>query len=110
MNCEMRKTCAHYRVKCGECDALSSPLGRHPFYTEKNMTKPKFVIFFGSQTATRADGKLNEWLKMHPNVHIISYQYQATQVGHSICIMYVEDMRAVYDYDDRDYSGLLEED
>ena len=51
----------------------------------------KFAIFFGSQSGTRADSKVNEWLKQHPNIRIIDSQYQATQVGHSICIRYEED-------------------
>ena len=72
---------------------------------------PKFVIFFGNQSTTRADGKLNFWLKTNPNVRILSYQYQHARMGdHSICVMYEETESMVPDYDDRTNSGLLEED
>lgn len=72
---------------------------------------PKFVIFFGNHSTTRADDKLNFWLKTNPNVHILSYQYQQARMGdHSICVMYEESPGMTPDYDDRTNSGLLEED
>lgn len=71
----------------------------------------KFIIFFGNQSGIRADGRFNEWIRRRPNVRVLSYQYQATNVGHSICVMYEGDSNPVYDdYDDHDCSGLLEED
>jgi hypothetical protein len=49
----------------------------------------KFKIFFGNQSMTSADAKLNVWLKQNPSVEIVSYQYQQARMGdHSICIMY----------------------
>ena len=72
----------------------------------------KFIIFFGKQSGIRADRRFNEWIERRPNVRVLSYQYQATDVDHSICVMYEGDSKPVYncDYDDHDFSGLFEED
>lgn len=90
MACSKSDTCANSKVRCYDCQVISSPFDKTPYYVEKKNVKVKFGIFFGSQTTTRADSKLNAWLDQNPNVRIISYQYQATQVGHSICIEYEE--------------------
>ena len=50
----------------------------------------KFKIFFGSYPKHTADVQLNQWLDENPSVYVIDYQYQAHQVGHSICITYKE--------------------
>ena len=72
---------------------------------------PKFMIFFGNMSTNRADDKLNFWLKTNPNVRILSYQYQQARMGdHSICVTYEDSSGMTPDYDDRNSSGLLEED
>jgi len=89
--CSKSDTCANYGDRCSDCVVIASPYDETPYYVEKRDKKVKFKIFFGGQSGTRADSKLNEWLKQNPNVRVVGYQYQATQVGHSICIMYEEE-------------------
>ena len=53
----------------------------------------KFKLFYGEfRNGVPADIKANEWVKEHPDIGIISMQYQQSRYGaHSICIMYQEE-------------------
>lgn len=88
MLCSKSDTCANHDICCDRC-MLSNYMWQ--CYVPKKVVQTEFMIFFGNAATTRADDKLNAWLKRHPNVRILSYQYQQARMGdHSICVMYEE--------------------
>ena len=94
MACIKWDSCGNYPAMCESCHAISAPFEETPYYSQKKKCAAKFKIFFGNSTSTTADSKLNAWLEQHPNVCILSYQYQQARMGdHSICIMYEGDAK-----------------
>lgn len=57
------------------------------------LAKTKFKIFSGDFDHIPADVKANEWLDAHPEVSVVSFEYEQARYGmHSICVEYMEDI------------------
>lgn len=91
MACSKSDTCANNKIRCYDCQVISSPFQKTPYYVEKKPARIRFKIFFGNHTIKSADEKVNEWMDQNPNATVLGYQFQEPRIGdHSICIMYKE--------------------
>ena len=88
--CHHSDECANHPAACRECWRMADAFENYPYFVKKTHNGVTFKIFFGTQASNPADAQLNRWLSCNPSVQIVGYQFQQTQVGHSICIMYKE--------------------
>ena len=93
MNCRFKHDCVNHPFECLKCKEKATNIEPHPYLADHKRIVRRFKAFFGNQSITPADVKLNDWLRDNPKVRLISWQYSQARMGdHSICIEYEEEV------------------